>query len=103
VPVTLTIPPPVDLTGGQPVLLGPVLNAALSIQGAIAPSEITTIHGGFNSFGLFGERVYPETTFTLDSHGRVPTSLNGDRGTYQWQTRASALHVGNPDQCHRPL
>jgi hypothetical protein len=76
-PVTLTIVPPVNPTGGQPVLLGSVLNAASSIQEAIAPGEIITIHGGFGGFGFFGEEVYSGTTFTLDSHGRVPTSPSG--------------------------
>jgi uncharacterized protein (TIGR03437 family) len=68
VPVTLTIPPPLNNCCAQP-LLGSFVNAASGIQGAIAAGEIITIHGiELNYFG-------PNTTFTLDSNGRVPTSL----------------------------
>jgi hypothetical protein len=71
-PVTLTISPPVSLTGGQPVL-GSVLNSASDIQGAIAPGEIISIRGfglsiGVNSVG---------TTFPLHSSSHVPTDLAG--------------------------
>jgi uncharacterized protein (TIGR03437 family) len=80
VPVTLTIPPPMIVSGNEPVA-GSILNAASGVQGGIAPGEIISIHGigiGPSGPGLGPGGVSPAGfTFTLDSSGHVPTNLDG--------------------------
>jgi uncharacterized protein (TIGR03437 family) len=74
VPVTLTIPPPINLNAFYQPVIGSVLNAASFNQGAIAPGEIITLRGfglgtvGGNSAG---------TTFTVDTSGHLPVNLAG--------------------------
>jgi uncharacterized protein (TIGR03437 family) len=55
-----------------PPFMGAVVNAASQIPGSVAPGEILTVYG-------FG--VGPSNTagFTLDSSGKVATSLNGSQ------------------------